>query len=84
MESGLSIRYSSTCKVKNERNNKEVDASVSGFSEKKTLDVVVNQSVKLHMVWNGRFYEGRAAGIDFVSDGPTITKINDSLRGKNK
>jgi hypothetical protein len=26
------------------------------------------------MTWNGKMYEGRMAGIDFVSEGPTIIK----------
>jgi hypothetical protein len=26
------------------------------------------------MIWNGKLYEGRMAGIDFTTSGPTITK----------
>jgi hypothetical protein len=33
------------------------------------------------MKWNGRIYEGRAAGMDFESNGPTITRTTVSSRG---
>lgn len=26
------------------------------------------------MVWNGKMYEGKMAGIDFISEGPRVTK----------
>lgn len=45
-------------------------AEVMDFNEGRNLTVVLNKSVKLLMNWNGRLYEGRMAGIDFVSDGP--------------
>jgi hypothetical protein len=44
------------------------------FNEGRNLTVVVNKSVKILMNWNGRVYEGRAAGMDFESNGPAITK----------
>jgi hypothetical protein len=33
------------------------------------------------MKWNGQKYEGRSAGMDFESDGPTVSKIQTSSRG---
>ena len=33
-----------------------------------------NKSVKLPMTWNGKLYEGKMAGIDFTSAGPSINK----------
>ena len=36
--------------------------------------VLLNKTVKLTMVWNSKNYEGRMAGIDFVSNGPAETK----------
>ena len=44
------------------------------FNEGRNLTVVMNKSVKMLMNWNGRLYEGRMAGMDFVSEGPTINK----------
>jgi hypothetical protein len=37
----------------------------------------MNKSVKLLMTWNGRQYEGRMAGMDFVSAGPKGQKYSD-------
>ena len=44
------------------------------FKERKSLIVVLNKSVKLPMTWNGKLYEGKMAGIDFTSAGPSINK----------
>jgi hypothetical protein len=45
------------------------------------LNVVVNKAVKINMKWNGQCYEGRSAGMDFESQGPTITRTQTGLRG---
>jgi len=66
-------RVSSKCIVKQEKTSKTVEAEVLSFNEKRNLTVVLNKSVKLNMAWNGRLYEGRMAGIDFTTEGPTIT-----------
>jgi hypothetical protein len=50
------------------------EAVVHDFVEKESLVVIVNKTVKIGMLWNGRCYEGRSAGMDFESDGPTITR----------
>ena len=68
--SNIKTRYDNTCTVKNANSGKTLDAEVMNFNEGRNLTVVVNKSVKLLMNWNGRMYEGRMAGIDFVSDGP--------------
>ena len=68
------VRYGKTCEVIQAGTNKSVEAEVYDFKEQKSLIVVINKSVKLNLSWNGRIYEGRMAGIDFVSDGPTISK----------
>jgi hypothetical protein len=75
------VRYDNNCTVKNEKNGKEVDAVVMHFDEKKHLDVVINRAIKLHMVWNGQCYEGRAAGMDFISQGPAMFKTTTGIRG---
>lgn len=78
---GEILRYNSTCKVKQEGSGKTVDAVVHEFKDKDHLTVILNQSVKLPMKWNGKVYEGRMAGLDFVSNGPTVTKTQVSIRG---
>jgi len=67
-------RVGDKCIVKQEKTSKTVEAEVLSFNEKRNLTVVLNKSVKLNMSWNGRLYEGRMAGIDFTTEGPTITK----------
>ncbi len=74
-------RHSDNCIVKQAATGREVDGVVMAFNEGRNLTVVMNKSVKLMMNWNGRVYEGRAAGMDFVSDGPTISKTKTSSRG---
>lgn len=68
------IRYGDTCVVKQDKSSKTVEAVVFDFKEQQNLTVVLNKSVKLSMVWNGKLYEGRMAGIDFHSAGPTINR----------
>ena len=68
------VRYGETCTVKQANSSKTVEAAVHEFKEQKNLTVVLNKSVKLPMTWNGKMYEGRMAGIDFVSAGPLINK----------
>lgn len=74
-------RHSDTCKVIQESTKKSVDAVVQSFSENERLDVILNKSVKMSMKWNGRIYEGRMAGMDFTSTGPTISKTQTGTRG---
>jgi len=73
--------HSDTCKISTINNDKTVDAVVHEFREKEMLHVIVNRSVKIPMKWNGKVYEGRMAGLDFISHGPTVTTINKGLRG---
>jgi hypothetical protein len=62
--------HSDKCTVKAVASGKEMEADVLAFHEKRNLTVAVNKSVKLLMTWNGRKFEGKAAGLDFESDGP--------------
>ena len=75
------IRHSNTCQVKMAKNSKAVEAEVSQFIFEQVLDVVLNKSVKLKLKWNGRCYEGRSAGMDIESDGPSVTYTQTSSRG---
>lgn len=74
-------RHSDKCTIKQANSSKEVEAVVFEFTEHRSLTVVLNKSVKLPMTWNGKLYEGRMAGIDFVSIGPKVNKSTTSIRG---
>lgn len=63
------------------KNSKTVEAVVDQFVYEVALDVILNKSVKLKLKWNGRCYEGRSAGMDIESDGPTITRTQTGSRG---
>jgi len=74
-------RHSDTCKVMQVSSKREIEAVVQTFSENQRLDVIINKSVKLLMKWNGKLYEGRAAGMDFTSKGPTVSRTQTGIRG---
>jgi hypothetical protein len=67
-------RHSDKCVVKQAASGREVEGEIMSFNEGRNLTVVINKTVKILMNWNGRMYEGRAAGMDFLSEGPTLTK----------
>ena len=68
-------RVGSTCIIQQVGNSsKNVSAEVHEFKENEHLTVVLNKSVKLSMKWNGKLYEGRMAGLDFVTTGPKVNK----------
>ena len=67
-------RHSDTCIVTQVSSGREVKGEIMSFNEGRNLTVVMNKAVKLMMNWNGRLYEGRSAGMDFTSTGPTISK----------
>ena len=75
------IRHSDSCLVEQVASKRQVEAVVQNFSENELLHVIINKSVKISMKWNGKCYEGRAAGMDFTSAGPTVTKTQSSVRG---
>jgi len=74
-------RHSETCTVIQEATKRKVEATVMAFNEGRNLTVIMNKSVKLLMNWNGRVYEGRMAGMDFISNGPNISRIQTAGRG---
>jgi hypothetical protein len=67
-------RHSDKCIIKQAATGREVEGEIMSFNEGRNLTVVMNKSVKILMNWNGRMYEGRSAGMDFESAGPSITK----------
>ena len=75
------LRHSNTCQVKMAKSSKLTEAVVSAFEDKVLLNVIVNKAVKINMKWNGKCYEGRSAGMDFESTGPTVTKTQTGIRG---
>ena len=74
-------RHSETCTIKQVPANKTIEAVVHEFVENDKLVVILNKAVKIPMKWNGRIYEGRAAGMDFESQGPNISRTQTSIRG---
>jgi len=68
------VRYGDKCIVKQVNSSKSVEAEILNFNEARNLTVVLNKSVKINMSWNGRMYEGRMAGIDFITEGPSIQR----------
>jgi hypothetical protein len=77
----METRHGNTCKVQQSGTSRSVEAEVYEFKENARLIVVLNKSVKLNMVWNGKLYEGKMAGLDFTSAGPEIKKYTTSARG---
>lgn len=73
-------RISKTCEVSQANHKNSVSAEVHEFKEHERLVVVLDKSVKLNMTWNGKLYEAKMAGLEFVSNGPTVTK---NRTGKN-
>lgn len=68
------LRHSDTCKIKMTKSSQLTEAVVQAFEDKVLLNVIVNKAVKISMKWNGKCYEGRSAGMDFESDGPTVSR----------
>ena len=75
------IRHDDKCMVKSSRSSSLVEAAILDFNDKSRMTVVINKAIKLTMVWNGKCYEGRYAGLDFESAGPKVTKTTTSIRG---
>lgn len=75
------LRHSDTCLIKMAKSSKMTEAVVQDFEEHSILNVVVGKAVKISMKWNGKCYEGRNAGMDFESVGPTISKTSTGIRG---
>ena len=75
------LRHSDTCKIKMSASGKLTEAVVQSFEDKILLNVIVNRSIKISMKWNGKCYEGRAAGMDFESAGPTVSRTTTASRG---
>lgn len=67
-------RHEDTCIIKQENSKKEIEAVVLEFKEHQKLIVVLNKSIKINLNWNGQIYEGKMAGLDFISQGPKVTK----------
>lgn len=73
----VKTRYESTCTVTQDSTGKSVVADIMTFNENSNLIVIMNKSVKLNMTWNGKVYEGRMAGLDFISNGPKGQKYTE-------
>ena len=61
------------CKLTCTSNGITMDADVMSFKEGQFLTVVITE-MKINMKFNGKLYEGRAAGMDFTTPGPKVIK----------
>lgn len=61
------------CKVRSVPGNRIAEGVVMEFQPGVSITAVVNKTMKIIMRFNGRVYEGRAAGMDFETTGPTTT-----------
>ena len=75
------IRHSETCSIEQVSTEKIIEGVVQDFKYQNRLVVILNKSVKLSLVWNGKVYEGRMAGLDFITAGPVINRTQTSSRG---
>jgi hypothetical protein len=73
----VKTRYENTCNVTQVASKRVAVAEILEFKERDRLNVILNKSVKMSMVWNGQMYEGRMAGMDFISDGPKGQKYTE-------
>jgi hypothetical protein len=76
------IRFEKTCEIIQEKNGKTVIAEVVSLKHKEKLVANINQTINITMIWNGMVYEGKMAGMDFISDGPIVHEMKDSTKGR--
>lgn len=62
--------YQEKCQVVATPSGKTSEADVLHFDPERRLDVAIGRAIKLSLRYNGKVYEGRAAGMDFESTGP--------------
>ena len=74
-------RHGDICLIKMAKSSKMTEAVVSSFEDKVSLNVIINKAIRISMKWNGKCYEGRSTGMDFESNGPTVSKTQTGLRG---
>jgi hypothetical protein len=61
------------CKLTCTSNGITMDAVVLSFKEEQFLSVAIAE-MKISMNFNGKLYEGKAAGMNFTTPGPRVTK----------
>lgn len=69
------VKHENTCIIKEDLGGRTAEAEVVFFREQQTLNVVLQRTIKINMTWNGKQYHGKAAGMDFFSDGPKTWKV---------
>jgi hypothetical protein len=62
-----------TCEILCESNGRKMVADGLDFKDRQYLSVSVDKKVKVQLQWNGKFYEGGVAGLNFSTDGPTVS-----------
>ena len=61
------------CKLTCTSNGITMEADVMCFKEGQFLSVAIAE-MKINMKFNGKLYEGKAAGMDFTTPGPKVFK----------
>ena len=61
------------CKLTCTSNGIIMEADVLSFTEGKFLSIAIAE-MKISMMFNGKLYEGKAAGMNFTTPGPRVTK----------
>jgi len=66
------------CSVQCVDNDKILTGEVLSFKPEQHLSLSIQRSVKLEMRYNAitKVYEGKMAGLTFVTKGPTITNVS--------
>ena len=65
------------CSVQCVDNDKIMQGEILNFRPEEHLSLSIQRSVKLEMKYNSitKIYEGKMAGLTFITKGPTITQI---------
>ena len=71
----MRYQYERTCTVSNTKTKKSVEAVVAHFAPEIELSVVLEQTAKINLKYNGLAYTGKFGGMDFTSPGPQYQTI---------
>ena len=62
--------------ITNTKSDVSVEVEVDNFREGQRFDAFVATN-KISMNWNGKIYVGNMAGMEFISEGPTVRYIKE-------
>lgn len=67
--------YEKKVMLTNTKSDVSVEADIDNFREGQRFDAFVATN-KIPMKWNGKVYVGNMAGMEFISSGPHVYRIN--------